>query len=116
MPPTVSLEVPKGSPFYMDHDNVTLRCASLGVPTPDVYWMWQECSTANCSIGEAGWENITMCPNIYYIKDSAGNSTISVTADVSGAFQCIGYNKVGNDAKYERFVATGKPFTFVQVM
>ena len=100
MSPTVSLEVPKGSPFYMDHDNVTLQCTSVGVPTPDVYWMWQECSTANCSIGAAGWENITMCPNMYDITYSAGNSTISVTADVSGFFQCTGFNNVGNDSKH----------------
>ena len=108
MPPTVSLMVPKSSPFYMVHDNVTLACVSAGNPTPVVYWMWQDCSKPNCAYDEAGVENITMCPNIYEIIDSDGISTISVVAEVSGFIQCIAYNKLGNASEHERFVATGK--------
>ena len=100
--------VPKILPFYMVHDNITLECVSEGTPTPVVFWMWQECSSAKCSFDEAGWQNITMCPNIYEIKDYECNSTISVEAEVSGFFQCTGYNKLGNHSKHERFVATGK--------
>ena len=107
-PPIVRLIVPNSSPFCMVHDNITLECVSEGKPTPVVLWMWQECSSGKCSFDEAGWENITMCPNIYEIKDSDGNSTISVEAEVSGFFQCTGYNKLGSDSKHQRFVATGK--------
>ena len=108
--------VPKSSPFYMAHDNVTLECVIAGNPTPAVYWMWQQCSTANCSFDEGGWENITTCPNVYEIIYTDGNTTISIEAEVSAFFQCTGYNKMGNDSKHERFVATGKSFTFVKMI
>ena len=99
---------PKSSPFYMLRDNVTLNCVGAGNPAPVVYWMWQKCGKPNCAFAEAGLESITMNPNIYEIKDSEGNSTISVTAEESGFFQCTGYNKLGIVSKHERFVATGK--------
>ena len=115
--PRVSLVVPEGAPFYMHHDIVVLECVSVGIPTPGVYWMWQECSTVNCSIGEAEWENITVCPNGHNIAYSnCANSQLWVAARVSGFFQCTGINKVGSDSKHERFVATGNPFTCVELI
>ena len=57
-----------------------------------------------------------MFPNIHEVKDSDGNSTISVEAEESGFFQCIGYNKLGNDSKRGRFVATGKSLTLVKLV
>ena len=57
-----------------------------------------------------------MCPTIYEIKDSDGSSTILVEAEVSGFFQCTGFNKLGNDSKHERFVATGKSLTIVKLV
>ena len=57
-----------------------------------------------------------MFPNIHEVKYSDSNSTISVEAKESAFFQCIGYNKLGNDSKHERFVATGKSLSLVKLV